>query len=217
MGKTRVHTVYKLKDGTRVPGVTTPLGILAKPALIHWAWDLGIQGIDYKKYRDETADIGTLAHYLILCHFRKETPDTSDYSDKQITQAENCLKSFFSWLEQNPLEPILIEEPLVSEMHRFGGTPDLLCRLNGDKCLVDFKTGKGIYPEYFIQLAAYKALIEECTDHKINRCKILRIGRSEGEGFEERDIDSTEKEWEFFLHCLAIYNLKKELKKIGRG
>ena len=33
------HTVYKLADGTRVPGVTTILGVLDKPFLMAWAAD----------------------------------------------------------------------------------------------------------------------------------------------------------------------------------
>lgn len=36
---TKVHTKYISKDGEQVPGVTTILGILSKPALIHWSWE----------------------------------------------------------------------------------------------------------------------------------------------------------------------------------
>ena len=86
--KDKIHTVYKLKNGKKVSGTTTVIGILAKPALIHWAWDLGTKGIDYRKFRDDKADIGTLAHYLIMCHLKGEQPDTSDYSKKQIDQAK---------------------------------------------------------------------------------------------------------------------------------
>ena len=35
----QAHTVYKTADGIRVPGVTTVLGVLNKPALIKWAND----------------------------------------------------------------------------------------------------------------------------------------------------------------------------------
>ena len=65
MSKFDIHTVYKTQDGEKVPSVTTVLNVLAKPALIYWAWDLGIKGIDYRKYRDDKADIGTLVHKQI--------------------------------------------------------------------------------------------------------------------------------------------------------
>ena len=45
----RVHTVYKTKDGKRVPGVTTILGVINKPALVRWANNLGLQGIDSQR------------------------------------------------------------------------------------------------------------------------------------------------------------------------
>ena len=55
----RVHTVYKTKDGKRVPGVTTILGVINKPALVRWANNLGLQGIDSTNYVDATARCGT--------------------------------------------------------------------------------------------------------------------------------------------------------------
>ena len=211
--KDKIHTVYKLKNGKKVPGVTTIISILAKPALIHWAWDLGTKGVDYRKFRDDKADIGSLAHYLIMCYLKKETPDTSDYSKKQIDQAENCIISFFEWKKMHSFEPILIESPLVSEKYKFGGTPDLLAKINGEYCLIDFKTGKGIYVnDMFPQLAAYSHLLQE-NNYKITNSRILRIGREESEGFEECLIQDVEPYWEIFKNCLSIYNIRRRLKE----
>lgn len=212
MARTKVHTIYKDKNGKRLPGTTTITGILGKPALIHWAWDLGIKGIDYKKFRDDKADIGSLAHYLIMCHLKKETPDTSDYTANQISQAENALLSFWEWEKSHPMEPVVIEEPMTSEQYRYGGTADLVCKMNGELCLVDFKTGKGIYPEMLYQLAAYRQILKE-NGHEITNSRILRIGRTEDEGFEERPARDLDKQWRVFLACLEVYTLQKEIKK----
>jgi len=58
--KTSAHITYKLKDGSRVPGASTIAKIGDDPsALIYWAWDLGMQKLDYKKVRETAADIGT--------------------------------------------------------------------------------------------------------------------------------------------------------------
>lgn len=60
--------VYRLKDGTRVPSVTTIISRFKESGgLVHWAWQLGIDGKDYRKVRDEAADAGTLAHALLEC------------------------------------------------------------------------------------------------------------------------------------------------------
>lgn len=57
----KAHVKYRTKDKVLVPGVTTITNLLNKPYLIKWANDLGLEGIDSTKYRDEAADIGTLA------------------------------------------------------------------------------------------------------------------------------------------------------------
>ena len=107
--RSRAHTTYKLQDGTTVPGVTTILGILNKPALIKWANNLGLQGIDSTKYVDEKAAIGTLAHKMIADYLRGEETDTSEYSKVQIDQAENAVLAFFEWEKTHHIEPVVVE------------------------------------------------------------------------------------------------------------
>jgi len=46
----------------------------------------------------------------------------------------------------------------------------------------------------------------------VKSARILRIGRIADEGFEERVVNSLAKRWQLFQHCLAIYELQKELK-----
>jgi len=210
--KTKIHTVYKTQDGTRVPSVTTALGVLNKPALLQWAWQCGIDGLDYREVRDNAADIGTLAHYLILCHLKGEQPNTEDYSAADIDKAENCLIKYYDWEKENPIEAVMVETPLVSEQYRFGGTIDCLARLNDELILIDHKTGKGIYPEMFYQLAAYRQLLLE-NGHAITSARILRIGRDDSEGFEQRVMTDLSKQWKMFEHCLAIYRLQSEIKR----
>jgi len=210
--RAKQHTVYKLKDGTRVPGVTTILSVLNKPALVKWANNLGLQGIDSSKYVDDKAAIGTLAHQMIADHLRKVDTDTSDYTAKQIDQAENSVLSYLEWEKNKVIEPILIEEPMVSEEWDYGGTIDCLAKIDGVLTLLDFKTGKAIYPEMFYQLSAYSELLWE-HGHVLDASMILRIGRDATEGFEVVKRDSLIKELDMFDHCLAIYNLQKEIKR----
>ena len=210
--KTKIHTVYKLKSGDRVPSVTTVLGILGKPALIQWAWELGTQGIDYKAVRDNAGDIGTLSHHLIMCDIKGEKPDTSEYSAQDIDKAENCLIKYYDWTMNHKIKPLMVETPLISEEHQFGGTIDFFGEVDNQPTLLDFKTGKAIYPEFFYQLAAYEQLLAE-AGQLIEVTRILRIGRNEDEGFEERTIGKLDNQWQVFLNCLSIYNLQKEIRR----
>jgi hypothetical protein len=208
----KVHTRYYINTGDSVPGVTTVLSVLAKPALVIWANKLGLQGIDSNKYKDKMASIGTLAHLMIMCYFRKTTPDLSEFSQQEIDKANNCLKSFYEWEKQHKLEPLVVETPWTSDIYRYGGTPDFVGLIDGQLELVDFKTGSGIYNDYLYQVAAYRQLAIE-RGHKVERARILRIGRDDNEGFEERQILKFDHEFQLFLHCLSIYNLLKVMKR----
>ena len=211
MGKTKAHIRYKLTDGTIVPGVTTVLGILNKPALVPWANKLGLKGIDVKKYVDDKADIGTLGHAFVTDHLAGKKTDTSDYSQNQIDQAENSALSFWNWEKDHKIEHIFfVEEPLISEAHRFGGTQDIYCRINGKNELIDLKTGNGIYDEHMYQVAALKVLLEE-NGCPVDIARVVNIPRSEDEAFMEKVISEGQLEIgrQIFMSCLSIYNLKK--------
>ena len=207
----RAHTVYKLSDGkTRVPGATTICGLLNKPYLVKWANNLGLEGISSTDYTDEAANIGTLAHAMVQADLQGTELNMNQYSPDQVDQAENALISFFEWKKHHELMPIRCEAKLVSDQYRYGGTIDCYCMLDGRPTLLDFKTGKAIYEDYFLQLAAYKNLLEELK-LPVEEVRILRIGRQENEGFEDRLVDNTEKYFEIFKHLLEVYYLKREL------
>lgn len=208
----KAHTIYKLEDGTRVPGVTTVCGLLNKPALVLWANRLGLQGIDTTKYVDESAKIGTLIHAMVEHHIKKEELDTSEYSKKEIDLAENGFIKYLEWEGQQEIEPIGNEIQLVSEEHKFGGTIDFLCKLNGVETLVDFKSGSGIYNEHFLQTSAYFKMARE-KGYNPQQILILNIGRNENENFATQLIkgDTIDNYFEIFKNLLSIYNIKKIL------
>jgi hypothetical protein len=215
MSKVKAHIRYKLEDGTIVPGVTTITGSQigwSKQALINWANRIGLQGISASKYKDDKADIGTLAHEMVTNWLLKQDTDTSDYSQNQIDAAENSTLSFHEWAKSKEIEPILIEEALVSQKHEFGGKSDIYARINGVLELNDLKTGSGIYEEMIIQVSAYAHLLEE-NGHPVERVRILNIPRTEDERFMEQVISKQQLEvaWKIFLNCLANYQLRKKL------
>jgi hypothetical protein len=213
MPKTQVHTRYYLKDGELAVGVTTALSILAKPALIKWANNLGLQGLDSNKVRDQAGERGTITHLLITSELKNETPDLSEYSQSDIDVATLCLNSFHEWRKTHILEPIYIETPIVSEQYRYGGTPDYFGLVNGELQLIDFKSSNQISNDYFYQVAAYRQLTLENWCTELKRARILRFSKEDNVEFEDRLITQFSKEFELFIHCLAIYNLLKQMKR----
>ncbi len=206
----KAHVVYKTSDGRRVPGTTTITGMLNKPTLVSWANRLGLEGIDSSKYVDAAAEIGTAAHRMIECYFTGDTFEKEMYSPHALSLAENSMISFYEWADRHEIEVQGTEMQLTSDTLLYGGTIDCLCTIDGVPTLLDFKTSKAIYDEHFIQLAAYRALLEE-AGHPVERCRILRVGRDETEGFEERTIIDTSKHFEIFEHLLKVYYLRREI------
>lgn len=214
--KARQHTVYKLADGTRVPGVTTITGVMDKPALVKWANGLGLQGIETTKYVDELAAVGTLAHDGIHCHLTDTPWNTDDCSKNQIDLAETCIIKWHYFADNHDIEVIHSEWPLVSEEHRYGGTCDLYCKLDGKPTLLDLKTCKGIYDDHFTQLAGYYLLIKE-QGLPIDQVMIVRIGRSDAEGTqpEVKECPDIDLHVERFLICRKLYEINNRIRKAG--
>jgi hypothetical protein len=212
--KTKAHQRYKTIEGVAVPGVTTVLGLLNKPALLHWEWQCGVDGIDYRKSRDNAADIGSLAHWMVECHMKGLEPDTSEFSPADVGKAENAVIKFMSWWDASGLTLVSSEQQLVSERHGYGGTLDIVAvGSNGDMWLVDIKTSKAIYDEYWMQVAAYGALSNEVNVAQINKYAIVRIGKQADEGdFEVQERDNLDKYQAAFLAVLGAHKALKRLK-----
>lgn len=155
--------------------------------------------------------MGTLAHALIQAHLQGDKVNTDLFSPIQVDLAENAVLSFYEWASRHKIEPIICEIPMVSEKRRYGGTVDCYCMLDGKPTLLDFKTGKAIYDEYFVQTSAHKELLLK-HGHPVDEIKILRVGRDETEGFEERSITDSSKYFKIFQNLLDIYYIKRELK-----
>jgi len=208
------HTIYKNAAGKRLPGVTTITGVMDKPALVAWANRIGLQGIMVREYVDEMATIGTLAHYIVECDCRGEKPDLSDYSPNQVSLAENSAIKYFEWLKGRKLEVIFSEKPLISEAAQVGGTVDVYGKINGVPTLIDLKTCKACYPEHFTQVAAYAMILRE-NGYAVDDVRIIRIGRDESEGFEDRKVPDVDLHIKRFLICRELYSINAKIAREG--
>lgn len=162
---------YKL-DGEKAVGVTTVIDTLDKAALRNWyaeqaasravdEWDrLAALPIserlkyikDGPKDRVRKAALrGTEIHSL----GQKLTEGTEvDVPDEHRGEVE----AYARWLDRWDITPIAAETPCCHTKHRFAGTADLWGRVgkrDNALALLDIKTGKGVYNETGLQLAAY--------------------------------------------------------------
>lgn len=155
---------YHTADGTKVPSVTTVIAkFKSSEALIAWANREGLAGRDFRTARDDAASTGTLIHAMVDAHVNKESfaVDDQTYTEEQYDTARQCLEPFTEWWDKVGGRVVLTEKPLVSEEFRYGGTPDCIGYANGELCVIDWKTSKGIYPDHIVQVAAYRQLWNE--------------------------------------------------------
>lgn len=205
---------YFLNDGTEVPGVTTILEVINKPALVRWANQEGLKGIDTSRSVGDLALVGTLAHSLIQEHLTGAAAPTEDYTPSQQDRAENAVLSYYEWEKHRKLETEKAEVPMVSEALMYGGTPDWFGKIDGRWVLLDFKTSKAIYDDHIFQLAAYWNLLVE-QDFQVDEARILRVGREQNEGFEERTV-SAESLPMYFSVFKAALTLRNAIKMVPK-
>lgn len=214
--KSKAKRPYKLADGTAVPGITTVLSVLNKPALLEWAWKLGMEGLDYKKVRDNAADVGQIAHFMVECWLKGDEADLSQFSAEDRLKADGCFVKFKDWWNEHGFTIMHSELEIVSEAMRCGGKLDIVALdKEGRVCLIDIKSSKAIYSEYWAQVAAYESLYEMSDipeNDDIDRRIIVRIGKGGPDDFEIQERNDLSKHLNLFLAALEVYNAQKELK-----
>jgi len=213
---------YKDKDGKQVPGVTTIIGrFKSSGGLLWWAFEQGqaaergeINSL-YDK-RDEAAEAGTLAHRLVEASINGEPmPYIENYPEKIQEQAMQGFENYHLWAESNRMQIIKQEMEMVSEIYKFGGCPDALGIDNQDKlCILDWKTSNGVYPDYLIQIAAYRQLWEETNPDKpiTGGFHLLRFSKERAD-FTHHYWSKLGDAWKQFKLFREAYDLDKKIKK----
>lgn len=208
---------YFLKDGTRVPSVTTIISRFKDAgALMHWAWEQGRAGVDYRSTRDAAATAGTIAHGAVEAWVHKRPYDwlwaITTAGPDVVERAEKAVGAFQEWARQTRLRVTETEVPLISERHRFGGTLDAML-ISEKRAIGDWKTAKGLYADMLLQIAAYGHLWDEThpEDPVTGGYHLLRFDKEYGD-FHAHWWGELETAWQAFLHLRALWDLEKELK-----
>lgn len=181
-------------NGVNVPRVTKILDdCMNREYLIMWAVNLGKYG--YLNEKDFATSVGSKVHEMIE-HFLQTGEDLDiEYkkAPKQapvINRAYNNFKRWYTKLinDGNKFELIGLEIPLICPF--YAGTCDCICKINGAIYILDFKTSKKISYEYFIQICAYKWMIDNgfLLEYNIKHIDGVGIIRVDKESHEYEDL-----------------------------
>ena len=215
---------YYTVEGEYAPSVTTILDSIAKPALIPWAANEGAKffishihdnmkvedmakGIRsaYRTSSGSALNIGMEVHKwceeAILWKLGKgEAPLTPER-----TESKNAINAFREWTKVNDVEWLTVEEKVYHRGHKYAGTVDATAVINGEYCVIDFKTSGAIYSAYHLQCAAYAKAIENMRGKEVDKAYVLRFDKKTGE-FEAGSSVEILENFMGFLGFLAGYN-----------
>jgi hypothetical protein len=212
----KTHVQYKMPDGSAAVGVTTLIQDVMRYSygLVIWGWKEGTAGRDITKTKEKAADIGTITHAFIMCHWAGMELDTSNLIPDNVKIAENAYLSFLEWLGRRQIIPVAVEKEMVSK-YGYGGTTDLIGIEDDEMCLYDYKSGTGIYDDHYYQsCGGYLPLARE-HGYDIKKVKLIHIPKDENIDFGEKVIADPAKLLYYkriFRHTLEIYKYKQLLK-----
>ena len=167
---------YQVKDKF-LPSITWIAGHYPK-GIAFYKW-LGGKGWDEAEaIKSAAGDKGSKVHKAIEDLIGgKELKMDDKYSDSsgepsELTVEEwECIMSFSDWFKETKPKVIQLEQVVYNEKVGYAGTVDMVLEIEGKKWIVDIKTGQSIWPEYELQISAYKHAMQG-----IDKLAILQVG-----------------------------------------
>lgn len=219
--KAHLHTL----EGKPLTGVTTVLGVIAKPALIQWAANTAIEYVKanlealrlgdnnvlieaktaHNKKKEAAGEWGTTFHskaeaYINLCI---EKGSVLPYEDEDI-------KKFVVWSIENNVKFLSSEKHLYSREWWVGGIADIICEIDGKRYIGDIKTSSGIYPEAIVQTCAYAKMAQEMGEKDFDGVIIINCDKRGG--FKTQSFHDIPQGIKVFESALNIYRFKETQK-----
>lgn len=165
--------------------------------------------------KKKAADVGTQVHdwveQFIKAKSKKDWPEIP--KDPQVY---NGITAFLKWTDEHDVKFLSSEKFVYSRKYRYAGIMDAEAVISKRICPIDFKTSKGIYPEFRFQVAAYQAAVEEESGKPYSGNKwLVRFGKDDGE-FEAHEYAEHDKDFKAFVSALELRRRLKELDTWNR-
>ena len=211
-------------DGVKVPGITTVLSGIAKPGLTQWAANEGADVVvnrwdDLQELEPtERRKLVAYAHREVFTEAGRRGTAVHKGLEQLAAGAEvdvaegyvGLVDAYLKFVDEWRPREMFVERPMFSRRWGYAGTPDLVADLaDGQRWLLDWKTGNSIRPEYALQLAAARyaevVLLDDGSEVPVPAvdacgCVHLRLDGS----YDLRPMHATEAEWRVFLHAIPV-------------
>ena len=133
----------------------------------------------HQKKLAEAGEIGTAVHEMIRWTLVNEMGGCAGPEPKLPDAALWAFMAWQDWWKAQGQRPVAVEQPIWDPEVGYAGTIDLISEGPNGFEIHDWKTGKGIYDDYHLQVAAYKRAAERIAP--ISRVRITRIPKVIGD------------------------------------
>ena len=135
----------------------------------------------------EASDVGTAAHEMVQWTLRTELGEKAGVKPVLTDASEMAFMGWSDWWKSSGLKPVRIEQPVWHSAMGYAGTVDLIAQGPDGLELLDWKTSRGIYETYHLQVAAYAHAARQWAP--IGRCRIVRLPKNyDDPAFEVREL-----------------------------
>ena len=170
---------YQVDDQVLYPSVTSVISFISRQKFADWRARVGEKEANRKTKHATTR--GTRAH-LVWEYFLNNL-DYESLEEYQYPLIQWMFKASKPHLESRIDNIYLQETPMFSHRLCLAGTVDLVCDVDGELSIVDFKTAEKEKPEewledYFVQLSAYWAMFSERTGVVPKKLVVFLVGEN---------------------------------------
>jgi len=214
---------YYRRNGAYYPSVTYVLGYYPKGKYFEdWLKKVGYSADHIVRKAGEE---GTQVHEMIEEYLNGAELNFLGPHGRPIYHPDvwQMFLRFVEWWEE--YNPTLIETEvhLFSDELKVAGTCDMICEIDGELWVIDFKTSNHLQTTYDLQTAVYGKMYEECygktADHygilwlKSNKRKAAQ-GKMQGKGWEMYESSRTQEEnLDIFLTVKKLFDLENPKHK----
>jgi hypothetical protein len=212
------HQYWISKDNgktfKRASGTTTIIGIIDKSkALTGWASELSADFLfeEYKRkgslskedvilayiqheiYKDKSAKLGNDIHDWIEKYIKAKLGKTEIPEMPENNKIMMGVNAFLDWEKEHKVKFLSSERVVYSKKNDFMGTLDIEANVDGKRCLVDIKTGNGLYNTVRLQTSAYAQADFEENGKEYDGRWAIRLSKEDEEEYIARMMLKDEK------------------------
>ena len=180
---------YKVDEDNNVsyPSITSILSFINRAKFADWRQRVGNEEAD--KVTKAATDRGTKFHKVVEVYL--QNGDYESLPEYQVPLVQRMFKEAKKHIDNRINNIYQQETSMYSNKLCLAGSVDLICEMDGELAVVDFKTSKAEKPiewiqDYFVQLSAYWAMFSEQTGRVPKKLVVFLVGENGDVQIEEQ-------------------------------